>query len=136
MEQLQLATDQRFRTAPDRKTNEEELEQIVAAWTSQRDKWTITHALQAAGVAAFPSMKSKDLAEDRHLNAQDYFVRLSHPEVGEQTHTGIPWRLTHAPNGVHAPAPLLGQHTDQVLGDILGYSDQQITRLKEEQVLY
>ena len=136
MEQPELATDPRFRTAPDRKTNEDALEQIVTAWTSQRDKWDITQSLQAVGVAAFPSMKSRDLAEDPHLNAQDYFVRLPHPEVGKQTHTGIPWHLTHSPNGVQAPAPLLGQHTDQVMGEILGYSAQEITRLKEEQVLY
>ena len=81
-------------------------------------------------------MKSTDLAEDPHLNAQDYFVRLPHPEVGQQTHTGIPWHLTHSPNGVQAPAPLLGQHTDQVMAKILGYSAQEITQLKEDQVLY
>jgi len=134
--QLQLATDIRFRTARDRKAHEDELERLLTAWTEQRNKWEVTRTLQAAGVAAFPSMSSKDLAEDPHLNERGFFARLPHPEVGVRTHTGIPWLLTHTPNGVRAPAPLLGQDTDQVIHDVLGYSDQEIARLKEERVLY
>jgi len=134
--QLQLATDIQFRTARDRKANEEELERLLTAWTEPRNKWEVTRTLQAAGVAAFPSMNSKDLAKDPQLNARGFFARLPHAEVGVQTHTGIPWLLTHAPNGVRAPAPLLGQDTDQVMHDVLGYSDQEIARLKEERVLY
>lgn len=132
----ELATDPRFRTAPDRKAHEDELEAIVTAWTETRGKWDVTHALQAAGVAAFPSMNSKDLAEDRHLNERGFFARLPHAEVGVQTHTGVPWRFAHAPNGVRAPAPLLGADTDEVMRDLLGYSEHEIVRLKEAQVLY
>jgi benzylsuccinate CoA-transferase BbsF subunit len=134
--QSQLATDPRFRTAADRKTHEDELEALLTAWTAQRGKWEVTHTLQAAGVAAFPSMNSKDLADDRHLTERGFFARLPHGEVGVQTHAGIPWRFTNAPNGVRAPAPLLGADTDAVMHDLLGYSAQEIARLKEEQVLY
>ncbi len=49
---------------------------------------------------------------------------------------GIPWLLTSAPIGVRSPAPLLGQHTDEVLHDVLGYADEDIARLREQQVLY
>ena len=63
----QLATDARFRTASDRKVNEDELEWLLTAWTVQHDKWEVTRDLQAAGVAAFPSMNSKDLTDDPHL---------------------------------------------------------------------
>jgi CoA:oxalate CoA-transferase len=61
---------------------------------------------------------------------------MSHSEIGVRTHTGIPWLLTQSPNGVRQPAPLLGQHTDQVMREVLGYADQEIARFKEEQVLY
>ncbi len=134
--QPQLVTDARFHTAHDRKANEDELEQLLTAWTAQREKWEVTRLLQAAGVAAFPSMNSKDLTEDPHLNERGFFARLPHPEIGVRIHTGIPWLLANAPNGVRTPAPLLGQDTEQVMHDVLGYSEQDIARLKEEKVLY
>jgi crotonobetainyl-CoA:carnitine CoA-transferase CaiB-like acyl-CoA transferase len=134
--QAELATDARFRTAVARKANEDALDQILTAWTETRQKWDVTRQLQEAGVAAFPSMSGKDLIEDPHLNARGFFERLPHPEVGTRTHMGIPWLLTHAPNGVRSPAPLLGQDTDQVMRDVLGYPQEEIERLKEEEVLY
>ena len=94
----------------------------MTAWTTTQNKWDITHALQAVGVAAYPTMSSKDLLEDPQLNDRGFFVRLPHAEVGVRTHAGMPWLLAHAPNGVRAPAPLLGQDTESVLRDLLGYS--------------
>jgi crotonobetainyl-CoA:carnitine CoA-transferase CaiB-like acyl-CoA transferase len=136
MGQPELATDPRFGSAADRKANEEELDRVLSAWTATRKKWDVTHQLQEAGVAAFPSMSGKDLIEDPHLNARGFFERLAHPEVGTRTHMGIPWLFNHAPNGVRWPAPLLGQDTDQVMGEVLGYDAHAIARLKDEQVLY
>jgi crotonobetainyl-CoA:carnitine CoA-transferase CaiB-like acyl-CoA transferase len=134
--QPQLGADPRFRTARERKANEDALEHLLTAWTGRRDKWEVTRTLQAVGVAAFPTMTSKDLVEDSHLNERGFFARLPHPEVGVRTHTGIPWLLTQSPNGVRAPAPLLGQDTDQVMRDVLGYADHEIARLRGERVLY
>ena len=136
MDRPELLRDARFRTAADRKAHEDALEERLTAWTSQRDKWDITERLQAAGVAAFPSMNSHDLDHDPHLTERGFFVRLPHPEVGRQTHTGLPWRLSNAPNGVRAPAPLLGQHTDEIMRDILGYSDAAIARLRQDRILF
>ncbi len=136
MGQPRFADDPRFRTAQDRKTHEDELEQNITAWTTQHDRWEITHTLQAVGVAAFPSMSSKDLVEDAHLNERGFFARLPHPQVGTQTHTGIPWILANAPQGVRSPAPLLGQHTDEVLRDVLQYTAEDIAQLRAQQVLY
>src|SRR5215510_8732333 len=70
----ELGTEGRFRTAGDRKAHEDALEEVLTAWTATREKWDVTQTLQAAGVAAFPSMTSKDLAEDRHLNERDFFA--------------------------------------------------------------
>ena len=72
----------------------------------------------------------------KHHDERGFFARLPHTEVGVQTHAGIPWRFTNAPNCVRTPAPLLGADTDAVMHDLLGYSAQEIARLKEEQVLY
>jgi crotonobetainyl-CoA:carnitine CoA-transferase CaiB-like acyl-CoA transferase len=135
MGQEQLTTAERFRTVTARKANEDDLERIVTAWTTAQNKWEATRALQAVGVAAYPTMSSKDLLEDPQLNERGFFVRLPHPEVGVRAHAGMPWLLAHAPNGVRAPAPLLGQDTEWVMRDLLGYSDADIARLKSDQVL-
>ena len=134
--QPHLGEDERFRTATARKLHEDELEQIVNAWTMTQDKWEVTHQLQAVGIAAYPTLSSKDLLADPHLNARGFFVRLPHAEVGTQSHAGMPWLLTNTPNGVRAPAPLLGQHTEAVLSELLGYSAAEIAQLKSERILY
>lgn len=131
----QLVLDARFSTAQERKANEDDLEKVLTEWTSQRDKWEVTKILQEAGVAVFPAMSAGDLAQDKNLEARGAFSRLPHPEVGPRLHMGIPWLLTESPNGARAPAPLLGQHTDEVMREVLGYSDETIAQLKEKKVL-
>lgn len=130
-----LATDTRFANATARKANEDALEGILTAWTEQRDRWEVTEVLQQAGVAAFPSMSNKDLATDRHLEARGYLVRKEHPEFGKRIHAGIPWQMSGMPCEVRAAAPQRGQHTDEVLGGLLGLSEAGIRRLRDGQVL-
>ena len=91
----------------------------------------MTHLLQAAGVPAFPSLKTREVAEDPHLEAREYFSEAPHAEVGVRKHAGMPWRLHNRPSGVVGPAPLLGEHTDQVLKDVLSLDDAEIIRLRE-----
>jgi benzylsuccinate CoA-transferase BbsF subunit len=129
------AADPRFATLAARKANEDALEAEVATWTRARERWAITRDLQAAGVAAFPSMTSADLVSDAHLRERGIFVELEHPEVGVRTHIGIPWRMSGTPCAVERPAPLLGQDTDAVLRDVLGLADAEIAGLRERGVL-
>ena len=91
--------------------------------------------MQDIGVPAFTTYSSKDLSEDAHLNAANFFVNLEHPEVGVRQHVGIPWRMSGTPCAVRQPAPCLGEHTDYVLSDILGYSTDQVASLKNDGVV-
>jgi crotonobetainyl-CoA:carnitine CoA-transferase CaiB-like acyl-CoA transferase len=135
MGQPALTDDPRFRTAASRKANEEELEHLITAWTSTRDRWEITRTLQAMGVPAFPSMSAADLSADPHLNQRGIFVELEHPEVGVRRHIGIPYKMSGTPVTVRAPAPCLGQHTDYVLRDILKMPEEEIAALRAKGVL-
>jgi crotonobetainyl-CoA:carnitine CoA-transferase CaiB-like acyl-CoA transferase len=132
----ELGSDPRFTTAAERKANEDALDAEIGAWTSSRDRWAITRALQAAGVAAYPSMTSRDLLADPQLVARGFFARLAHAEVGVRAHAGIPWRFSESPNGVRTPAPLIGEHTDAVLRNLLGMKPEEIERLRAAKVLY
>ena len=134
--QPDLAADPSLRTLAGRKANEDRLEAIVTEWTGARSPDAATELLQRAGVPAFGVCNSQELAEDPQLNASGLFVCLDHPEVGRRQHVGIPWRMSDTPCTVRQPAPCLGQHTDQVLRDVLGYSIEKITRLKAELVVH
>ena len=125
----------RFETLAQRKANEDELEQIIAEWTRGYDRWYVCGLLQSEAIAAFPSFTCKDIIEDPHMNERGFVERLEHPEVGVRAHTGIPWRMRSRPNGVRMAAPCLGGHTDEVLADLLGYSDDMISELRSAQVL-
>jgi crotonobetainyl-CoA:carnitine CoA-transferase CaiB-like acyl-CoA transferase len=130
-----LADDPRFATMALRKQNEAALDEMITRWTSTRDRWQTTRALQKAGVAAYPALSNKDLAESEHLHERGFLVALEHPEVGKRIHAGVPWTMSGTPTKVRAPAPLRGADTDSVLRDLLGYSQDEIERLRAGGVL-
>ena len=136
MERPELANDPRFVTLAGRKTNEDALEALIMEWTIPRDPFEITKTLQAVGVAAFPPLVNRELAEDPHLNARDFFVEKEHLEVGVRKHAGIPWKLSDTPCEVTRAAPVMGQDNDYVFGELLGMSSKQIADLVERQVIY
>jgi benzylsuccinate CoA-transferase BbsF subunit len=127
----ELADDPRFVTLEARKRNEDELEEIVTAWTLRYQAADAARILQEGGVAVSVCNTSKDLFEDPHLNERKYFVELNHADVGVMKHAGIPWRMSATPCAVRAPAPLIGQHTDEVLIQLLGYSEDEVRRLRK-----
>lgn len=131
----ELATDLRFANLAARKQNEDELESLVTTWTVTHSPEEATAFLQAAGIPAAPSMSNKDLSTDLHLNSRSIFVYLDHPEVGKKQHVGIPWKLSKTPLSVRRAAPLLGQDTDYILQDVLGYSADEVAALRHSQVL-
>ena len=125
-----LANDARFASATARKQNEDALDAAITTWCSSRTPAEVRDTLQAAGVAAFPVMTAKDLHDDPHLGSRDYFVELPHPEVGTRRHMGIPFRLHGTPVEVWRAAPCLGEDSEYVLRDVLGYDAERIAALR------
>jgi benzylsuccinate CoA-transferase BbsF subunit len=135
MAKPELLGDARFKTAALRKKNEIALDEIITAWTSGQDRWDVARKLQAAGVAAFPTMTARDLADDPHLAEREYFVQLEHPEIGKRKHAGIPWKMSGTPCAVRSPAPIRGADTEEVLKSLLGYSSDRVEQLQKTGVL-
>jgi crotonobetainyl-CoA:carnitine CoA-transferase CaiB-like acyl-CoA transferase len=130
-----LAADPRFATLAARKAHEDELEELVGAWTLLRGPEEAADLLQRAHIPASVSMNSRDLAEDPHLAKSGFFVHLPHAEIGTKLHLGIPWRMSATPCAVRHAAPCLGEHTDDVLTRVVGYTPERVAELRGAGVL-
>ena len=73
--------------------------------------------------------------EHPQVLAREMLVKLVHPLAGELTMAGIPIKLSETPGAMRMPAPTLGQHTEEVLRDLLGYPPEQIAELRAEGAL-
>lgn len=129
-----LASDGRFGTLGDRKQHEDALDEIVKAWTQARDARDATRELQAAGVPAFPVQDMRDLANDEHLWARNYFTQHEHPETGKRQHTGAPWTYSDTPAELRH-APCLGEANEYVVRELLGRSANEYDELVSANVL-
>jgi crotonobetainyl-CoA:carnitine CoA-transferase CaiB-like acyl-CoA transferase len=125
----ELADDPRFATVDLRKRNEDELDRIIARWSAEHDRWESTELLQRAGVAAFPTLGNQDLFEDPHLIERGFVTEVEHPEIGRRLHTTQPWTISGNSDRGLPRAPMLGEHTVEVLESVFGYSPDQIKEL-------
>ena len=135
LEQPDLADDPRFATHADRKRHEDELDAVVSAWTSSREKWAIADMLQAAGIAAAPVEHLKDMLEvDPQLSGHYQTVRQpAAPDID----IPIDREAARWAGWTHdlQRAPMLGEHTLHVLQDILGKSDEEVAQLMADGIL-
>jgi crotonobetainyl-CoA:carnitine CoA-transferase CaiB-like acyl-CoA transferase len=88
--------------------------------------------LEAAGVPCSPVDSLRDVVEDPHSAAREMFVRTRHPEAGEITSMGAPVKFSDTPGHVGPPAPLLGEHTFEVLANLLGYDRAKLEALARD----
>ena len=131
-----LTKDPRFRDSASRWQHRRVLDTMVTEWTCARSPEEASALLQGAGVAAMPVMNIADQFADPHLNARETYVEIDHPHVGAEMLYGVPWLFSETPGSVRAPAPLLGQHNEYVLTELLGMDDATVRRLSDEQVVY
>jgi crotonobetainyl-CoA:carnitine CoA-transferase CaiB-like acyl-CoA transferase len=134
-ERPDLASDPRFATNPLRVQHRAVLvpllEQMVAQRT--RDEWIAL--LEAVGVPCGPINDLGDVFENPQVRARGLAMDMPHPSAGKVTLVRSPMKLSATPAATHLPPPLLGQHTDEVLRDVLGRSDADIAALRARGVL-
>jgi crotonobetainyl-CoA:carnitine CoA-transferase CaiB-like acyl-CoA transferase len=124
--------DEKFADQKSRWENQDALDELISAWTSQRDHIEAMRELQTAGVPAGAVLDAAELTADEHLQARDFFWEIDHPDVGPKIYAGQPFKMSGTPLTLRGSAPCLGQHNKYVLRELLGYSEAEITRLKEE----
>jgi len=134
IERPDLGADPRFETVRDRHAHGDALWEEIATWTRQRTKFEAMEHLAFRGVPCSAVYDSDDILNDRHLNERGMVMKYDHPENGEVTMLAPPVHLSESKVEV-APAPLLGQHTDEVLGAELGLDAAEIEELLAKGVL-
>jgi len=130
----ELADDPRYRENAGRLERQDEVHEIVGSWTSARSKSEIARVL--GGKVPFGPVQSADeiIASD-HMQARAMLAPIEHPGVpGRFAIANTPIKMTETPGGVHARAPLVGEHTSEVLAEF-GFSDDAIESLMADKVV-
>jgi benzylsuccinate CoA-transferase BbsF subunit len=134
LDRSDLTDDPSLAAAPDRVARADELDEAMAAWTAGFDGHELAERLQAVGVAAHIVAEGADCLADPQLAHANHFLRLDHPDrpcLIENTR----FRLSRTPSRVETRAPFLGEHTWEILSDILGYDADRIAELAAAELL-
>jgi crotonobetainyl-CoA:carnitine CoA-transferase CaiB-like acyl-CoA transferase len=129
-----LIGDKRYDTPAARIQNRDEVDEIVSAWTRQHDKNTAARLVSGASIPAGPVLDTRELADDANLRERKVRQTMKHPAVGDYVMSGWPVRFGGEPPAV-MPAPLLGQHSGEVLADWLKMDRDAIGALKSAKVI-
>ena len=108
----------------------DESEALIAPWFKERTKEEIFKLCMEAKVPCAPVRTIEEVAKDEHLNSRGYFVELEHPVAGKVKHPGSPFRLSETPGELGGPAPILGQHNEDVYCGRLGVPKEELGRLR------
>ncbi len=125
-----LTADERFATNPGRVTNREALIPQLQAAFGRFAAGDLLARLGAAGVPAGRINTLDRVLSDPQVLHRQMVVEVEHPKAGRLKLLGVPYKFGETPAAVKSAPPLLGQHTDEVLRGLLGYSDETIAQLR------
>lgn len=128
----ELKTDVRFASNGDRLANHEVLLKILNEVLITRDAEDWLSVLGKAGLPCGPINSIPEVFEDPQTQARNLVLTVDHPTAGPVQMTGFPYKFSQTPAEVHRPPPLLGEHNEKVLVELLGYSPEDVSLLREQ----
>ncbi|MGD9762111.1 MAG: CaiB/BaiF CoA transferase family protein [Candidatus Binatia bacterium] len=132
----ELATDERFANLRVRAANAEAAVAILDEVFAGKPLSEWIQILRTGGDFIFTAVNTvDDLPDDPQVQANAYVVDFDHPRHGPMKVLGLPFRLSETPGSVRRPAPEFGEHTEEILIDLLGYSWEDVADLKEREVI-
>ena len=135
VEEFQSVRQEKFAAPLGRLQHQDELDKIVSLWTSAQGQYDVMETLQAAGIPAGPVLSARGLLADPHFRARGFFEHVEHSAatgLGGREYIGRGWKLSRNNLAIEGPAPLLGEHNQHVLREVLGLSTSEIDTLYEE----
>ncbi len=131
--EAEVADDPRFATAPDRRRNARDLEEVLHPYLSTHTMEEIFHGLGPMHILVGMALDARSLIEDPHLRERDFFDTVHHPVAGDVVMPGLPFKMMGTPGLASGPAPLLGQHNAEVFNE-LGRTMAELEALRQARV--
>ena len=131
MRQPNFAEDSRFATPAARKRYDDEIDEVIESWTRGRSAESAMCLLQDAGVPAGAVLTNRQVAENEHFRARDFFQKDAEGRV----HLAAPWKFSKVALGVRRFAPELGQDNFHVLRNILGVPEDDIRAMERNRII-
>ena len=130
-----LLQDARFASEPARKQHRSELYELIKSWVGTKTRQELWQGLRHIDYFGAPVLSMGEVIEDEHIKERKAFIDRNHPVAGP-TKLLAPWiHMSKTPTSIRDDAPLLGQHTDDVLGNLLGLSAAQLSELRAGNVI-
>ena len=135
MGQPELATDPRFADTAARREHKDELDQCVKDWACTRTRQELWDAVRDLGYFGAPVLSKEEVLKDPHIKERNAFIERDHPTAGPTTLLA-PWiHMSRTPASIRDDAPGIGQHTDEVLGGLLGLTEAELADLRAGAVI-
>jgi crotonobetainyl-CoA:carnitine CoA-transferase CaiB-like acyl-CoA transferase len=113
----------------------ESLESLITDWTIKHTKAEIFEAARMKGTPVTPANSVAEVMESRQLKERSFFVDIDRTEVGEFTCPGAPYKFFKTPWTIRKPAPLLGQHNEDLYCNQLGYTKKEVVQMYEAGII-
>jgi len=135
MERDDLLEDARFATAPARKQYRADLYELIRSWIRGKKRQELWDGLREIDYFGAPVLSMGEVIEDPHIKERQAFIDRDHPTAGP-TKLLAPWiHMSKTPASIRDDSPALGQHTDEVLGRVLGLGTTELSALRAESVI-
>lgn len=136
LQQPQYSTDPRFDCIANRVAHKHEVCEVLESWSLQHTTQEVVDTLLAVGIPAGPLLSIRELAEDPHFaDHRNMFPYMEQPGVGPFRITAMPIKFSETETQVTRPAPALGEHNEEVYGELLGYDARYLAQLKEKGII-
>ena len=130
-----LKNDPRFKTNQERVANRQVLAQILNAAFATRDADEWLEKLHQADIPSAPINTLRDVFDHHQATARDFRLEIEHPTAGVIGLPGFPYKMSHTPAALHRPPPRMGEHTEEILTGLLGYSTQSVDQLRQAKAI-
>ena len=130
----ELADDPNFNTREARRQHQPEVLEIIGKWAATQSKEDMYHTLQGMRSIAGYVATAADLFASKQMQERNFFQSIEHPGHGTVMYPGAPFTIGNS-TWEQSLAPNLGEHTSEVLGERLGYSDEELDQLESDGII-